>query len=182
MGVILLATLIFPCRPMPLGASPHRKKLKMHFFLHHCPGTRCKAYLQLSDPAAKFGSIPPCKICAKKITFSAYQVSLVFKKMLFIFVSASSRHHVNPVYLSAGEPYSQLSSHSWRGSGWNSTRLVEFKSQHLGRQQWVPALSMSPHTAGGQPDTPAGSAKGVGAEGEFYLFGKHSNTMEMKAA
>lgn len=56
------------------------------------------------------------------------------------------------------------------------------KSQHPGAQQQVPGHPASLHTAVKQPKTAAGSAEGAGAETEFYLFGKHSNTMEMKAA
>lgn len=56
-----------------------------------------------------------------------------------------------------------------------------YKSQHPGTQQWVPGRPTSLHTALRQPKTAAGSAEEAGAETEFYLFGKHSNTMEMKA-
>lgn len=56
-----------------------------------------------------------------------------------------------------------------------------YKSQHPGTQQWVPGHPTNLLTAVRQLKTAAGSAEGAGAETEFYLFGKHSNTMEMKA-
>lgn len=56
-----------------------------------------------------------------------------------------------------------------------------YNSQHPGTQQWVPDHPTSLHTAVRQLKIAAGSAEGAGAETEFYLFGKHSNTMEMKA-
>lgn len=171
-GVILLATLFFPCRPVPLGTSPHRTKLKMRFLLHHCAGTRCKAYLWFSDPAAKFGSIPPCKICAKKITFLAYQVSLVFKKMLFMFVSASNRHHVNPVYLSAGEPYSQLSSHSWPGSGLGQAMPCRVQvSAPWDAAVGPSSLHVSPHCQGGSLTLQLGLQRERGQRESFICLG-----------
>lgn len=87
-----------------------------------------------------------------------------------------------PAYISGRGPYSQSASHSWQGSGGDRPCLVVYKSQSPGTRQWVPAHPTGPHTAVRQPNTPAGSAEGAGAEMEFYLFGKHSNTMEMKAA
>lgn len=137
MGAIpFAAALLFPCRPMLLGTSLHRTKPTMHYFLLSFPGMRCKAYLMSSKPGAKFGSIPPCKICAKGRIFWAHQVLLVFKKKARRWAIYVCECHQQapcefPVYLSAGGPYSQSPSDSWQGSGGDRACLVVYKSQHL---------------------------------------------------
>lgn len=100
-----------------------------------------------------------------------------------MFVSATNRHRVNSLFTSLlGDHIPSL--HLTSGKG-----LVE-----TGHALWCTSLSTLGHGSGSQltprlpmlavrhPNAPAGSADGAGAEAEFYLFGKHSNTMEMKAA
>ena len=96
-------------------------------------------------------------------------------------VSATNRHHVNSLFTSVlGDHVPSL--HLTAGKGLVGTgHALWCASQHLGTWQWVQAHPMAPHIVARQPNTPAGSAEGAGAETEFYLFGKHSNTMEMKA-
>lgn len=99
------------------------------------------------------------------------------KECLFIFVSATNRHRVYWMFTSLlGECIDKTP-----GSGEDGTCLVVYKPQHPGARQWVPAHPTAPQAAARQPQAPAGSAEGAGIETGFYLFGKHSNTMEMKA-
>lgn len=95
-----------------------------------------------------------------------------------MFVSATNRHRVYWMFTSLlGERIDETP-----GSGGDGTCLVVYKSQHPGARQWVPAHPTAPQAAARHPWAPAGSAEGAGIETGVYLFGKHSNTMEMKAA
>lgn len=95
-----------------------------------------------------------------------------------MFVNVTNRHHVNSLFTSLlGDHIPSL--HLTAGKGLVGTGHALWCTSLS--TLWVPAHPTAPHTAVRQPSAPAGSAEEAGAETEFYLFGKHSNTMEMKA-
>lgn len=179
------ATLIVACSPMLLGICPHRTKLKMHCFLHHCSGMRCKAFLMSSEPRAKFGSIAPCKIRAnERIFFNTSNFIRLKENVKRWAIDVCEFHQQAPceffVYLSAGAPYSQSPYHSWQESGGGRTCLMVHKSQHREHgcgSQLIPQL---PTLLQGSLALQLGLQREQGQR-QFYLFGKHSSTMEMKA-
>lgn len=66
------------------------------------------------------------------------------------------------------------------GFGKDRMCFVVSRFQNPRAGQWVPTRPNIPHAAARKHQAPAGSAEGAGTETGFYLFGKHSNTMEMK--